>query len=281
MLHCRVDGVSVDGHQQRLTPSNTILSLLFPENQPTNQPTKSHHIMPILRSWNRRRRTSLSTSSDNANQRTSAPSTEPSSVPSIADKTIYCERFRLRWVDERCQECAVCYGQFQMNCTITLLPCGHYFCHECMDQWFFTNNSSSSNCPLCRYDCSQPPKGQQDGGGNIYSMIPTAMLVGDSSTDDSSSSSDERAEAPGGNDPTDDFVCYYGGNPFAPTIATTTTRKARFAWSVDESDPLVVLLAKYAQGENFHLILAKAMQAKQAWERQAAEATTTASPTSF
>jgi hypothetical protein len=49
-----------------------------------------------------------------------------------------------------------------------------------------------------------------------------------------------------------------------------------FAWSVDESDPLVVLLEKYAQGENFHLILAKAMTAKQAWERQAAEATAAA-----
>ena len=93
------------------------------------------------------------------------------------------------------------------------------------------------------------------------------MLASDSSssTDDSSSSLEEG--------PADQFVFYYGDDPRAATIMATTTRTAMSAFLLaDENDALVSLLEKYSQGENFYLILRKAMQAKQAWERQAAEA---------
>ena len=160
-----------------------------------------------------------------------------------------------------------------MNCTITLLPCGHYYCQDCMDRWFTSSNTSSSKCPLCRYDCSQPLKENLKDGYNINDMVPTAMLAGDSSSSTDDSSSLEEGEEDRDKDPADQFVFYCGDDPRAATIMATKTRTAMSAFMLaDENDALVSLLEKYSQGENFYLILRKAMQAKQAWERQAAAA---------
>jgi hypothetical protein len=103
-------------------------------------------------------------------------------------------------------------------------------------------------------------------------MVPTAMLAGDSSSSTDDSSSLEEGEEDGDKDPADQFVFYCGDDPRAATIMATQTRTAMSEFLLaDENDALVSLLEKYSQGENFYLILRKAMQAKQAWERQAAE----------
>ena len=236
--------------------------------------------MAFLLPWSRRRRSSLPPSSLNdASTTTPLPTTEATHevIPRTNGRAISCQRFRLRWVDDRCQECAVCYSKFQMNCVVALLPCGHYYCHACMDQWFYC--STSSKCPLCRYDCSQPVKEEQEVYGNFYSMVlPTAVRVGDSSsssTDDCSSSSSEEGE--GRDRDPEGLVCCYQGDPRA--TVSTMAGTARTSLLVDENDPLVSLVERYAQGENFHLILSKALKAKQAWERHAAYASTTPSPT--
>lgn len=56
---------------------------------------------------------------------------------------------RLRAVDQGNNECPVCAIEFEVNDAVALLPCGHYFCKDCMTQWM---NHEKSTCPLCRHD---------------------------------------------------------------------------------------------------------------------------------
>jgi len=56
---------------------------------------------------------------------------------------------RLRAVDESHNECPVCATEFEVNDTVALLPCGHYFCKDCMMQWM---TYEKCTCPLCRHD---------------------------------------------------------------------------------------------------------------------------------
>jgi hypothetical protein len=56
---------------------------------------------------------------------------------------------RLRAVDESHNECPVCATEFEVNDIVALLPCGHYFCKDCMMQWM---TYEKCTCPLCRHD---------------------------------------------------------------------------------------------------------------------------------
>jgi len=248
----------------------------FWKKQTTNHPCI---IMSFRLTWNRRRRSSLPSSSDNTNNSRSLHGHgEPSHevvlpCTTTTGRTIYCQRFRLRWVDERCQECAVCYSKFKVNCIVALLPCGHYYCHGCMDQWFYSNNTSSSKCPLCRYDCSKPLKEEQEDCGYFYGMVPTVAMVGDSSSSTDASSSSSSSE--GRDNDLESFVCSYQVDFRAAATSSSTARTAMTAASMGvEHDPLASLVEKYGQRDNFHLILSKALKAKQAREcQQCTEAT--------
>ncbi len=91
--------------------------------------------------------------SSSRRRRTKKAATSSPSFPTI-------QNFRLRWIDNEHDECAVCTKQFEINCVVTLLPCGHYFCQSCMDQWFWRIHSST--CPLCRYDVAAGPANDND-----------------------------------------------------------------------------------------------------------------------
>ncbi len=117
-----------------------------------------------------------------------------------------------------------------------------------MDQWFYSCNSAT--CPLCRYDCSQ----QQKNGGD-FDVVRVSC---DSSTDDSSS--DEQEDSDG-------YYCCYRDPAF------TAKEWADPSSGDSEPDQLSILLEKYSNRTNFHLILTKALKAKQARERQAEENT--------
>ena len=278
-----------------VNPSRTlfVLTLLAPKNKNSGQrqpfpfwrQTTNHprNIMSFRLTWNRRRRSSLASSSDTTSSTTNHNTSPPHAhggVPSdevvvpcttTTGRTIYCQCFRLRWVDERCQECAVCYSKFRMNCIVALLPCGHYYCHECMDQWFYSNNTSSSKCPLCRYDCSKPLKEEEEEDcGNFYGRMPTVAMVGDSSSSSTADDSSSSSEKEGRDKDPESFVCCYqaGVRAAVPSMARTARRTTALLLG-DKNDPLASsLVEKYGQGNNFHLILSKVLKAKQAREYQ-------------
>lgn len=92
---------------------------------------------------------------DNDNSFSSTEANEPPhghgdslSSPTKASLPIYWN-VRLRAVDQGNNECPVCASEFEVNDAVALLPCGHYFCKDCMMKWM---TYEKCTCPLCRHD---------------------------------------------------------------------------------------------------------------------------------
>ncbi|KAI9494739.1 hypothetical protein BDB00DRAFT_871020 [Zychaea mexicana] len=49
--------------------------------------------------------------------------------------------------------CAICLEKVEHGDMVRQLPCTHEFHCECIDPWL---TSKAAECPLCKYDCSQP-----------------------------------------------------------------------------------------------------------------------------
>jgi len=58
---------------------------------------------------------------------------------------------RLRSVDQSHTDCPVCAKEFEPNMPVALLPCGHYFCKACIQEWM-NMTEQNCTCPLCRHD---------------------------------------------------------------------------------------------------------------------------------
>jgi hypothetical protein len=43
-------------------------------------------------------------------------------------------------------KCLICQFQYQEGNVVEVLPCGHNFHHDCVDQWLLTKD----HCPYCR-----------------------------------------------------------------------------------------------------------------------------------
>lgn len=51
--------------------------------------------------------------------------------------------------------CAICFKNYSINDTVTVIPCKHQFCEPCIRNWL----SKAYKCPLCRtYICDITPK---------------------------------------------------------------------------------------------------------------------------
>mmetsp|Transcript_21644 Transcript_21644/g.40779 ORF Transcript_21644/g.40779 Transcript_21644/m.40779 type:complete len:175 (-) Transcript_21644:44-568(-) len=46
--------------------------------------------------------------------------------------------------------CRCCHGEFEENCAVAVLPCGHSFCEDCIAEWALSGHAMSATCPLCR-----------------------------------------------------------------------------------------------------------------------------------
>jgi len=51
-------------------------------------------------------------------------------------------------VDNRSDDCVICFDDYEINKTARRLRCGHVFHKNCIDEWF----TRSSVCPLCKTD---------------------------------------------------------------------------------------------------------------------------------
>jgi hypothetical protein len=85
-------------------------------------------------------------------------------VKSLEPRQLRIQSFRLKAIDKGNDECSVCAKAFEIDCIVSLVACGHYFCQECAVQWF--GRKHSTTCPLCRYDVaaasSRTTKSQQE-----------------------------------------------------------------------------------------------------------------------
>ena len=45
--------------------------------------------------------------------------------------------------------CPVCYADFEVGTLVKMLPCGHFFHHDCIGMWLVEKHL---NCPVCRQD---------------------------------------------------------------------------------------------------------------------------------
>lgn len=43
--------------------------------------------------------------------------------------------------------CIICFEKYNPNCNIIILPCNHYYHHNCILDWIISSNSY--NCPYC------------------------------------------------------------------------------------------------------------------------------------
>ena len=75
--------------------------------------------------------------------------------------------YRLRSIDKENNECAICMRSFEIDGVVSLLRCGHYFCKECVVQWF--EGMNATNCPLCRCDViANKANGEREEDNNAY-----------------------------------------------------------------------------------------------------------------
>jgi cytidylate kinase len=59
----------------------------------------------------------------------------------------------------RSECCLVCYEEQTVGCTITCLPCGHYFHSACVHEWL----RRRCTCPVCRYElATDDPRYEQE-----------------------------------------------------------------------------------------------------------------------
>jgi len=52
--------------------------------------------------------------------------------------------------------CGCCLGEFEDHDGVTLLPCYHVFCDECILSWAMSSATGSHRCPMCRASFSTP-----------------------------------------------------------------------------------------------------------------------------
>ena len=62
------------------------------------------------------------------------------------------QRYRKALVKHGTQ-CSVCLSSLTTNRRVRVLPCGHIFCAQCIDQWACTEHAC---CPVCRAELSPP-----------------------------------------------------------------------------------------------------------------------------
>ncbi|CAJ1448822.1 unnamed protein product [Effrenium voratum] len=48
--------------------------------------------------------------------------------------------------------CCCCYSDFQADSLVALLPCGHFFCRDCIVAWSTSGRNNSGTCPVCRHE---------------------------------------------------------------------------------------------------------------------------------
>lgn len=67
-------------------------------------------------------------------------------------RTIYCQ-WRSRTLSDE-TSCCICLIEYEEGYATWLLPCGHKFHRECIDQWFSRSRSiNDQTCPMCRSKC--------------------------------------------------------------------------------------------------------------------------------
>ncbi len=173
-------------------------------HQKTNSSENQHSLQLFLYGKESSREMGNATSSDNSrHDRHTEPMSTPSytSVPELASLTpdesfssheghgvdegestslsrkrvipIYWN-VRLRAVDQSNNECPVCATEFEANKAVALLPCGHYFCKTCIQEWM---SYEKCTCPMCRHDLKAAATSPRIDGEGINGLDKDRILL--------------------------------------------------------------------------------------------------------
>lgn len=69
-----------------------------------------------------------------------------------AQVTVACKRLDERMQQDNDGECRVCQEPVALGTRVSVLPCGHWYCKDCIGPWLETNTT----CPTCRRDTRLP-----------------------------------------------------------------------------------------------------------------------------
>lgn len=104
------------------------------------------------------------------------PRASDEAIEALPRRTITQEDFG----DSGKAECSICIGKVNIGEEVTVLPCDHWFHHECVKPWL----SSHDTCPHCRKgimpknDQNDPNDSQQEGQAQAPQNDPHAPCPG-------------------------------------------------------------------------------------------------------
>lgn len=78
---------------------------------------------------------------------------------------------------EHTAECSICMDEVNIGEEVTMLPCNHWFHHQCISAWL----SEHDTCPHCRKGITKPPEGESNSdpasGGQTSSSPPRSSRM--------------------------------------------------------------------------------------------------------
>lgn len=131
---------------------------------------------------------------------------------------------------EHTAECSICMDEVNLGEEVTMLPCKHWFHHQCVSAWL----SEHDTCPHCRKGITRQPEGasnpgsseQASSGADRTSQMPGAFDVsGTGTSHDPYMVAGDTGSAGSGNQPSSTST-----NPDANTTNAGSGERIRRGW---------------------------------------------------